>query len=188
MKDPFTQSLPDLQTVPQWAMALLVIVASWFLTTHNLHVYSEVVNWDEFAVLERAERSLRFGQIIDDGRPGLVSVILMPFVRECMDANWRVVNARIFWQLFTLTYLIGVYYLVRQWFHFCGRRDDGTPQGLLAVALLAFLPAFVVRSVQMRTDQVMLAFTTWAGVLPISSKARHAALSVILVQCVTVEA
>jgi hypothetical protein len=147
------------------------------LTTHYLHIFSEVINWDEFAMLERAERSSRFGTVVGSGRPGLVTILLIPFVEGCVDAARSVVQARLFWMAITVAYLIGVYFLVRRWFVHVGRIDEGRAQGLIAVALLAFLPAFVVWSVQVRSDQAALAAVVWGGVLLLSTSYRKAAVA-----------
>ncbi len=170
-----------LPRMPWWVVPVLLVVAGWFLTTHYLHVYSELINWDEFAILERAERTLRFGKVIGDGRPGLITIVLMPFVKGCIDATRSVVEARLLWQVFTVVYLAGVYALVRRWFAHANRPQEGHAQGLLAVALLVFLPSFVVWSVQVRTDQAALAATVWAGVLLLSTGYARAALAGTLI-------
>lgn len=170
-----------LPRMPWWVVPVLLVLAGWFLTTHYLHVYSELINWDEFAILERAERTLRFGKVIGDGRPGLITIVLMPFVKGCIDATRSVVEARLLWQVFTVLYLAGVYALVRRWFAHAGRPQEGHVQGLLAVALLVFLPAFVVWSVQVRTDQAALAATVWAGVLLLSTGYGRAAFAGALI-------
>jgi hypothetical protein len=161
--------------MPRWAIAAVLAVGAWFLGTHFLHVFTEVINWDEFALLERADRTLRFGKVVGDGRAGLVTIALVPFVRDCIDATRSVIGARLLWQGITLIYLVGIYFLVRRWFIHSGRPQEGHAQGLLAVALLAFLPAFVVWSVQVRTDQVALAAAVWAGVLLLSTSKRQSA-------------
>jgi hypothetical protein len=166
--------------LPMWAAAAFVAVAAWFVTTHYLHVFSEVINWDEFALLDRAERTLRLGKVVGGGRPGLVTLMLIPFVRGCIDAARSVVEARILWQFVTILYLLGVYFLVRRWFLHAGRPEEGRAQGLLAVALLAFLPAFVTWSVQVRTDQVALAATIWGGVHLLSQRTSRAAVAGVL--------
>ena len=148
---------------------MLVSLAAWFVGTHYLHVYSEVINWDEFALLARADRSLRLGEVAGGGRPGLVSIFLMPLVRGCVDSVATTVNARLVWQFITLAYLVGVYFLVRRWFVHSGRPSEGRIEGLLGAALLAFLPAFVTWSVQVRTDQAALAAAVWGGVLLIGT-------------------
>ena len=159
-----------LPPMPLWAAAVVAAAAAWFLTTHYLHIFSEVINWDEFAMLERAERSSRFGSVIGSGRPGLVTIVLMPLVEGCIDAARSVVQARQFWMAITVVYLIGVYVLVRRWFVHVGRADEGRAQGLIAVALLAFLPAFVVWSVQVRSDQPALAAVVWGGALLLGTR------------------
>lgn len=156
--------------MPLWVAAIIVAVAAWFLTTHYLHIFSEVINWDEFAMLERAERSLRFGTVIGSGRPGLVTIAVMPFVEGCIDAARSVVEARQFWMAITVAYLVGVYVLVRRWFVHAGRSNEGHVQGLIAVAALAFLPAFVVWSVQVRSDQPALAAVAWGGALLLGTR------------------
>jgi hypothetical protein len=166
----------QMPSTPWWAVAAVAVVAAWFVTTHFLHIFTEAINWDEFALLDRADRTLRLGELVGGGRPGLVTLLLIPFVRGCVDSARTVVEARIAWQLVTLAYLLGVYFLVRRWFIHSGRTEDGRAEGLLAVALLAFLPAFVTWSVQVRTDQGALATTIWGGVLLLShGKARAAA-------------
>jgi hypothetical protein len=133
-----------------------------------MHIFSEAINWDEFAMLDRAERTYRFGKVVGEGRPGLISIILVPFVRDCVDSIHSAVNARVLWQFITVSYLVGVYFLVRAWFRFSGRTESGNAQGILALCLLAFLPAFVTWSVQVRSDQAALAASVWGGVLLLS--------------------
>jgi hypothetical protein len=166
--------------MPLWAAAAVVAAAAWFLTTHYLHIFSEIINWDEFAILERADRSVRFGSVVGDGRPGLVTIVLMPFVKGCIDAARSVVEARQLWMVITVAYLMGVYCLVRRWFIHVGRTSEGRVQGLIAVALLAFLPAFVVWSVQVRTDQAALAAVVWGGVLLLGTRYWQAIVAGVL--------
>ncbi len=165
---------------PGWALVAFLGVGAWFLLTHYLHIFTEVINWDEFAILERADRTLRFGKVIGDSRPGLITILLTPFVEGCIDATRSVVKARIFWQILTFLYLAGVFFLVRRWFVHAGRPREGIAQGLLAVALLAFLPAFVVWSVQVRTDQAALAAAVWGGALLLSTSFWRAAAAGML--------
>jgi hypothetical protein len=143
-------------------------------------VFSEVINWDEFALLDRAARTLHSGTVDGGSRPGLVTILLIPFVRDCVDAVYSVVNARLLWQIVTTFYLVGVFFLVRRWFAHSGRPREGLAQGLLAVGLLAFLPAFVVWSIQVRTDQAALAAAAWGGVLLLSTSHWRAAAAGVL--------
>ena len=172
------KSLQD--PMPRWFIATLIAVGTWFIGTHLVHAFTESVNWDEFALLARADRTLHMGMVAGGGRPGLVSVLLTIFVKDCVDSVRAVVHARLLWQVITLLYLGGVYCLVRRWFVHAGRPDDGRVQGLMAVALLAFLPAFVTWSVQVRTDQVALAASVWGGALLLSTSRRQAALAGLL--------
>ncbi len=166
--------------MPRWAGLAIVLLATWLLTTHFLHVFSEAINWDEFALLDRADRTLRLGEIVGGGRPGLVPIMLMPFVKDCIDSVQTVVSARIMWMFLTLAYLAGVYALVRRWHLHSRRPETGHAQALLAVVLLAFLPAFVTWSVQVRTDQVALAAAVWGGVLLMSTGYLTASIAGVL--------
>ena len=152
----------------------LLLVPRW------LSIYSESINWDEFAMLERAERTLRAGEVVGGGRPGLVTLMLTPFVRDCVDAVATAANARVLWFILTLAYLCGVFFLVRNWFRFSLRNERGCFEGAAAVTLLAFLPSFVAWSVQVRSDQAALAAASWAGVCLLSGRIRNAVLGGVL--------
>jgi hypothetical protein len=167
----------DLGSMPRWAATALFTVAALALGAHFLHTFSEAINWDEFALLARADMTYRFGQVAGGGRGGLVSILLTPFAMNCVDSVVTVVHARLLWQIITLTYLVAVYFLVRRWFTYAGRPNEGQAQGILAVALLAFLPAFVTWSVQVRTDQTALAAATLGGVALLSSSHRQATVA-----------
>ena len=92
----------------RWAMATLLAIGTWVVVTRFFHVFTEAINWDEFALLARAEATLRFGEVEGGGRPGLVSIALIPFVADCVDSVRAVVWARAAWQVLTLAYLAGV--------------------------------------------------------------------------------
>lgn len=156
-------------TVVLVSLAVLAALIPRWIT-----IFTESINWDEFALLYRVERSLRAGHLFGGGRPGLVSLVLMPLVRDCVDSVTTAVRARVFWQFITLAYLLGVFALVRSWFRFSGRPERGVLEGLTAVALLAFLPAFVAWSVQVRTDQAALAAATLGGAFLLSDRRAHA--------------
>lgn len=153
------------ERMPRWTLVALSLAALWFSVTHCLQLFTEAINWDEFALLARADRMHRLGEFVTGGRPGLVVLALIPFVKDCTDSVIAVVNARIAWLLPTFGYLAGVGLLIRRWYSLLGRPEEGTVQGIVTVALLAFLPAFVSWSVQVRTDQVAIAAAVWGGVL-----------------------
>lgn len=155
-------------------LAAIALVARW------VAVFTEAINWDEFALLARSDVTWRFGQVVGGGRPGLVTIGLMPFVRDCTDSVQAVVAARILWQGVTLAYLVGVYFLVTRWFAAARQASDGRVEAVLATALLAFLPAFVTWSIQVRTDQAALAFAVWGGVFALTPGAVPAAMAGML--------
>ena len=146
------------------ALVLLLLAPRW------ISVFTESINWDEFTMLERTDRTVRHGEVIGGGRPGLVTLLLTPFVRNCTDVITTAVHARLFWQVITLAYLVGVLFVVRNWFRFSKRPENGLFEGLVAVALLAFLPSFVAWSVQVRSDQAALAAAIWGGTALLSDR------------------
>lgn len=172
----------EIATSPsRWAMAAgLAAVLLALLVPRWISIFTESINWDEFVMLARAERTLRVGEIVGEGRPGLVTLMLTPFLRHCVDAITTAVRARILWQLITLAYLCGVFFLVRNWFRFSRRPETGYLEGAAAVALLAFLPAFVAWSVQVRSDQAALAAAVWGGACLLSERRRVAVLAGLL--------
>lgn len=154
---------------------LAALVPRW------ISIFTESINWDEFALLHRVEQSLNTGRLLGGGRPGLVNIILMPFVRDCIDAVTTAVRARVLWQFISLAYLLGVFALVRNWFRFSGRPERGVLEGAAAVALMAFLPAFVAWSVQVRTDQAALAAASLGGAFLLSDRRIHALVAGALI-------
>ena len=174
-----------LRSALAWGPGLALL--AWFLVTRWLAIFSEAINWDEFALLARADSTLRLGDVQGGGRPGLVTVLLIPFVDGCVDAVRSVTNARVLWLVLTLAYLGGVYAMVHNWFRRTSAPGSADAAAMVAVALLAFLPAFVTWSVQVRTDQAALAAAAWGGALLMAGRARYAtvagALFAIAVLC-----
>ena len=143
----FTQALP--------AILALAWIASQYAATRT-----ESINWDEFALFARAVETSRTGHLTTGGRPGLGTLLLVPFAKSCANSAVAIAHARGFWLLFTVGYLLALFIWVRlsspqrNWFN-----------ALLAVGLLALTPAFLRWSLQVRTDQPALMFAAWAGVL-----------------------
>jgi hypothetical protein len=171
-------SLREGRRAARWLAAAglvaLLLVPRW------LSIFTESINWDEFMMLERAELTLRAGEVVGGGRPGLVTLMLTPFVRNCVDTVATATSARILWFFLTLAYLCGVFFLVRNWFRFSLRNERGLLESAAAVSLLAFLPSFVAWSVQVRSDQAALAAATWGGVCLLSLRVRNAVLAGML--------
>lgn len=147
-----------------WPAVLLGIALLAAYMPRLTSVFTEAVNWDELTMLERSDRTARLGEVVGGSRPGLVSLFLAPLFRNCADVISVALEARLIWQLVVLAYLVGVYALLRRWFEFARRPESGRFEGAAAVALLAFLPAFVTWSVQVRSDQPALAAAIWGGV------------------------
>jgi hypothetical protein len=141
-------------------LAVVLIVSQWRA------IRTENVNWDEFALLFRAHESVRTGNLVGGGRPGLAVLMLIPFVKDCASAVDAVVSARQLWLGFTVAYLAGVFVLVLEALR--GQRH-AWHSAAAAVALLGTVPVFLRWSLQVRTDQLALMFAAWGGVCLLAS-------------------
>jgi hypothetical protein len=147
-------------------------LAVW-VALHVLWVYTENVNWDEFALLARARESFVSGRLLAGGRPGLGTLVLVPFVESCTDVISAVRAARLAWIGFSAAILIALWMLLQT---ILPNRDDGGSggaYGLLGVGLLALTPAFLRYSVQVRTDQPAVAFGLFGSVVLVKSRERR---------------
>jgi len=147
-------------------LALASLLAA-LLIAHVISVYTININIDEFALLARAADTLATGQLQSGGRPGLGTLILLPFVRECTDAISAVRSARLLWVGFTVALVSGLWFLLSTFLRTGGRRTDGAALG---IALLVFVPAFLRFSTQVRTDQPAIALGLWGGAALIASR------------------
>lgn len=140
-----------------------------FAVGHVLAGYTENINWDEFALMHRVAAMVRTGQLQGGGRPGLVELLLAPFVAGCEDPTAAIRQARLLWSLITLGYLASVYFLL-----LALRRTGPAPWrgAALGVALLALVPVFMRWSLQLRTDQPALLCGALAGVVLLASRRR----------------
>jgi len=134
-------------------------------------IYTENVNWDEFALLARAMDSVRTGELQGGGRPGLATLLLIPLVRECQDALAVIHRARWLWTGITLTFVVGFWFLLRG---FLRSSEWATEAAFLGVALLVLVPVFLRWSIHVRTDQPALALGVWGGVALFASRGRLA--------------
>jgi hypothetical protein len=127
----------------------------------------ENVNWDEFGMLLRAALTLESDVLKGGGRPGLGTVVLMPFVAGCTNPVEVVEKTRWLWSVFSLGYVAAFCVLLRQLFakrrNVFGRRF-AWQDALLAGGLLCVMPLWLRWSVQIRTDQGALFFGLWASV------------------------
>lgn len=169
---------PSARGAGRWLRHLLIAsVVLAALLPRLLAIFTESINWDEFALLQRVEQTLLEGRVVGGGRPGLVNLMLVPFLKDCTDVVTTAVRVRLLWLGITSVFLCGVFFLVRNWYRFARREDPGSLEASVAVMLLAFHPTFVVWSLQVRTDQVALAAATWGGVLLLSDRRWFALLA-----------
>ncbi len=154
--------------VAPWALGLAAAV---FVALRIVTVYSAAGHWDEFGLFENASITHEKGILTGGGRPGLAQLLVLPLVAGCEDEIEVLQRARLFWVFVTLAYLIGIGVLVAQLQPDRARR---LADGLLAIGLLASVPAFLQASIQVRTDQIALAGGVWAGVALLASLRRPA--------------
>ncbi len=145
-------------------LGALVLVGLQFFA-----VYTEAVNWDEFALGWRAERTLSTGILHTGGRPGLTTLLMLPFAKDCVDSVTAIRQIRLVWVLFTILQVAGLLCLLR---YLCQRQTSPWVAPLVATGLFIFAPLFVRWSVQVRTDQIAMAGALWAGVVLLLSRKR----------------
>ena len=153
----------------KWLLVFVTIVIAVWIALQAAATYTEAINWDEFALGYRAERTLATNTLHRGGRMGLVTILLTPLVRDCINSIETVRNARLLWVVVTLLYFVGfglfLTYLRKQMKH----PISGV---ILGVALLAFVPVVLRWSLQVRTDQLALAAGLWAGLFLLKSETR----------------
>jgi hypothetical protein len=140
-----------------------------FVVTHIIAVFKENVNWDEFALLQRGERTFATGQLFGGGRPGLGTLAVMPFAYGCRASMDAIHAARLAWLVPTIGILAGIFAFVLR---ATRRQPDAWQSGVLATALLALVPVFMKYSVQVRTDQPAVVAAIWGGVALFASANR----------------
>jgi len=151
-----------------WALGLALAA---FAALRVAAVYSSAGNWDEFGLFENASISHETGVLNGGGRPGLAQLVVLPLVAGCDDEIEVLQRARLLWVFITLAFLIGVGVLAGQ---LQPDRDRRLADALLAIGLLALVPAFLEWSIQVRTDQIALAGGVWGGVALLASNRRPA--------------
>ncbi len=129
---------------------------------------AESINWDEFVLFHNVALSQSSGKLHGGGRPGLAVLILLPFTEGCDDEISVIRRARLLWMGITFAALFGLALLLRQLADASRRFGDC----LLGLSLFACVPAFLIWSVQVRTDQIALAGGLWGGVALLASRRR----------------
>ena len=154
--------------VGPWALGLAVAA---FAALRVAAVYNVAGNWDEFGLFENASITHETGVLNGGGRPGLAQLVVLPLVAGCDDEIEVLQRARLLWIFITLAFLVGVGVLAGQ---LQPDRNRRVVDGVLAIALLALVPAFLESSIQVRTDQIALAGGVWGGVALLASDRRPA--------------
>jgi hypothetical protein len=144
-------------------------VVALYAATRIVAVFTVAANWDEFALLDRAAITAESGELRGGGRPGLATLILVPFTAGCADEIVTLRQARLLWAGVTLCFLAGLGVLLGQ---ACANSKRRRADAWLGVGLLALVPAFLEWSIQVRTDQLALAFGVWGGVALLASRRR----------------
>ena len=152
----------------RWALGVAVAA---FAALRIATVYNVAGHWDEYGLFENASITHETGVLSGGGRPGLAQILVLPLVAGCDDEIEVLQRARLLWIFFTLAFLIGVGVLAAQ---LQPDPDRRLADALLAVALLALVPAFLESSIQVRTDQIALAGGIWGGVALLASDRRPA--------------
>jgi hypothetical protein len=134
-------------------------------------VFQANVHWDEFGLLQLADRTQTTGVLHSGGRPGLAVAMLLPFVADCDDEVSVVRRARLLWVGITVVWLLGLAAWIAE---LAPERRARWRDAALGVALVALVPAVLESSLQVRTDQLALAGGAWGGALLLGSRRRLA--------------
>jgi hypothetical protein len=132
-------------------------------------VFRANVSWDEFGLVQLADATATTGELHSAGRPGLAVWLLVPLVRECADEIAVIRNARLVWTSITALFLVGLALWIGA---LEPDRARSRRAGLLGVALLGLVPAFLASSLQVRTDQIALAGGAFGGYWLLASRRR----------------
>jgi uncharacterized metal-binding protein len=132
-------------------------------------IFALDVNWDELALLQRAVTTARTGDLVGGGRPGLATLLLVPFATACRNAVDTVVQARGLWTAFTVAAALVFWYLLRAVLPPARTRTLALATG---VGLWVLAPPFLHASTQVRSDQPAILFGLLGGIALLASR-RH---------------
>lgn len=147
-------------------LVLAAAALAWTLQ-RLLAIGTRTFHWDEFALMRMTARTAETGILATGGRPGLVTLALMPLVEGCGDEIAVLLRARWLWLGVTIAGLVALGACVAM-VRGADRRRGA--DAALAVAMVALLPVFLATSVQVRTDQVAVALGLWGGVALLASR------------------
>lgn len=152
----------------RWIYALLGFVGlAAFIAIRVATVQTESINWDEFSLGMNTAWTVQDGEFHSAGRPGLVVMLLMPFIEACVDEIEVIRSARLLWIGVTLAGLFALACLVAQQVRADASRLH---DALLVVALVALVPAHLEWSIQVRTDQLAIVGGLWGSVALVASR------------------
>jgi hypothetical protein len=140
-----------------------------------LAVFTENVNWDEFALFQRAEILAQTGVLQGGGRPGLVVLLLAPLAEVCSHAIDSLVQARHAWTAMTLASALALWHLLFRVLPTGPFRWIAATTGL---ALWGLSPTVLRYSVQVRTDMPAI-FLGLVGSLALLESRRYRALALL---------
>lgn len=166
------EGMPDLSRIrdPRVVKSVLLVLAAAYAIAHLAALFTDSFNWDELALLHRAQHALLTGQLQAGGRPGLGVLAVIPFVDGCEDHMVLARTVRLAWAGFTLALLAGLFVFLR----IATRRSAGAwHAAALGTAALALVPLFLRWSLQVRTDQPAVAAVLWGGVALLASRDRR---------------
>jgi hypothetical protein len=134
-------------------------------------VFTLNVNWDEFALLQRSVTTARTGDLVGGGRPGLATLVLVPFAAACRNAVDALVQARLLWTAMTVAAAVAFWFLLRGLLRPSPHRWASLATGM---GLWVLAPAFLHASTQVRTDQPAILFGLLGGIALLTSRRRAA--------------
>jgi len=132
-------------------------------------VFTQSLNWDEFALLQRAVATARTGMVEGGGRPGLATLVLVPLADGCRLAVDALVEARLLWTVIVAAGAAAFWILLRGLLPDSPHRWSSLALGM---GLWIMAPAFLLSSTQVRTDQPAFAFALLGGAALVASRCR----------------
>lgn len=146
-----------------WALVAVVALA------RLLAVITENVNWDEFAILQRAVLTHREGSLVAGGRPGLGTLVLIPFAIDCVNGVDALVQARLLWTAMFGVSAAAFWLLLKELLPPSPYRSMAVG---MALGLWVMAPPVLRFSTQVRTDQPAILFGVLGGLALLHSRSR----------------
>jgi hypothetical protein len=149
--------------------ATLAAVGLVVLAARIVAVFALNVHTDEFVLLRRAVETARTGALLGGGRPGLATLVLVPFAAACRNAVDAIVQARMLWTGIVVVAAAAFWYLLRGVLPPAPHRRAAATTGL---ALWVLAAPFLEASAQVRSDQPAILFGLLGGLALLASRRR----------------